>query len=399
MNKNLLCYKKILLYAAENFSPHKQLNVDIKEYSAEEISYAIKKLGEMGLVETQDLTDSGGIDFRINDITANGWKVIDKLKRISDEELFDNYSDLLELVYEKEIINSGNLKSKQPKSNMMRNTIIAGLLVAVVTIFILTPLKDFLFYSPSPNKTNTESISKGIDSLKNNQTKIIQKHSIAVDSNIVIDKLSSYQNDSNLKLVSIGFLETSQETKNTVLDIKVRNVGNKVAFITKAIFTIEKIWQLKPFSEPLGYKSVSYNYDIKLSLNNYPYSIEKNISQEIKSNDVDRFTFTLGNDSLSNQLLWRDLVFFMKIVLIYNEDNHTIGTDNLLFSPGSEFVDSSYFNNKYSLPDDLPPSTEYAKEILVNNQKIFSDLLSIKAVKNNRIKKLINYYKKYYSNN
>lgn len=269
----------------------------------------------------------------------------------------------------------------------------------MVTIFILTPLKDFLFYSPSPNKTNTESISKGIDSLKNNQTKIIQKHSIAVDSNIVIDKLSSYQNDSNLKLVSIGFLETSQETKNTVLDIKVRNVCNKVAFITKAIFTIEKIWQLKPFSEPLGYKSVSYNYDIKLSLNNYPYSIEKNISQEIKSNDVDRFTFTLGNDSLSNQLLWRDLVFFMKIVLIYNEDNHTIGTDNLLFSPGSEFVDSSYFNNKYSLPDDLPPSTEYAKEILVNNQKIFSDLLSIKAVKNNKIKKLINYYKKYYPNN
>ena len=182
--------------------------------------------------------------------------------------------------------------------------------------------------------------------------------------------------------------------KNTILDFKIRNVGNKVAFIHKAIFNVKKIWQLKPFSEPLGPVKVSYNYDIRLYLDRYPYTFEKSISQEVNANNVDRFTFTLGNDTLSYQLQYRDLIFEMKIVLVYNEDNRKIETTNLLFSPGTGSIDSSYFLSKYVLPNGISSSSKYAKVILSNNEKVFSDISYIKAKRNSRVNELINYYKK-----
>lgn len=98
MNDKLILYKNVMLFAAENFSPSKDIIVNISGYNDEDISYAIKKLSELGFVKAIDLTDSSGIEFRIVDITSSGWELIDKLKTISDKELVNNYKSLNSIV-------------------------------------------------------------------------------------------------------------------------------------------------------------------------------------------------------------------------------------------------------------------------------------------------------------
>src|SRR3989339_1063806 len=119
-------------------------------------------------------------------------------------------------------------------------------------IGILAIILSIVFYF----KPNSPSFY--VDAPINNSTTSLKFDSLSI---------TEVKSESNLKLVDISFIDSSQKTKQTVLDIKLRNIGDKVAFLTKAVLRVKKIWQLNPyFSIPLSYKSVTYNYDINLIL-------------------------------------------------------------------------------------------------------------------------------------
>lgn len=178
MHEKIILYKKILIYAGENFSPQKDLIFKLNGYSEEEISYGIKKLDEIGLVIALDLSDTCGIEFRINDITSNGWEVINKLKNISDTDLINNYDDLLDVLYSKRINTDKDFNLSQsftPVQPDRTNTIISKIknhrILSIIIVFGIiiiglgqvtdsfTKIENFLFPKSSLIKQDDEFLS------------------------------------------------------------------------------------------------------------------------------------------------------------------------------------------------------------------------------------------------
>jgi hypothetical protein len=109
-----------------------------------------------------------------------------------------------------------------------------------------------------------------------------------------------------------------------VLDIKLRNASNQVAFIKSATLTIQRIWQLSPVYHTGALILPSANYDLDISVKEVPYSVTTSISQAIPSNDVDRFTLTLSCPP--------HCVFLSQLTLIYDSDNKELSSGNLIFA-------------------------------------------------------------------
>ena len=135
--------------------------------------------------------------------------------------------------------------------------------------------------------------------------------------------------DSLLQLVDIGFIETGQFPQ---IDIKIRNIGGKVAFLKRVDFEIKRVWILQPVFHPLAVP-ISWNYDIALPTRKSSSPIPKSISQSVAPNEVDRFTFTLGNDNNSGYP--ESYIFQIVLRIIYDEDNKFIVTQDILFFSGS----------------------------------------------------------------
>jgi hypothetical protein len=175
-----------------------------------------------------------------------------------------------------------------------------------------------------------------------------------------------------LQLVDISFIESDEFPK---LDIKIRNTGEKVAFLKQANFKVRKIWRLRPLILPNAVK-VSWNYNVMLPISGTPYSISKSISQSIEPNAVDRFTFTLGNDA---QTGLEEYVFLMTVELIYDEDDKSLTSPNLLFAArGACEILSAY-----------SPGGDFAKNITIQNKRLVTEINRIDGIKSKRLKELI----------
>ncbi|MEH1820831.1 MAG: hypothetical protein V7L31_17430 [Nostoc sp.] len=184
-------------------------------------------------------------------------------------------------------------------------------------------------------------------------------------------------NDSLIKIVDIS-LEGS--VNSCVIDLKVRNIGNQVAFLKNAKFLFHNAWVLKSWvlprleiNEQLAYapapamemqrsrtvpSSCDYqislpsdiNFNVTLPLNfvteNYlniqpeiVHTENFKISQCVSCNDVDRFTFTLflpkneqqiSSNEQASYLIRISYIYNFKLELIYDEDNKSIQSSDLI---------------------------------------------------------------------
>src|SRR5882762_8752993 len=90
-----------------------------------------------------------------------------------------------------------------------------------------------------------------------------------------------------------------------VLEVKVRNVGDRVAFLKKAVLNVTDVFNLDdPYFYQETHVNVSWNYDVRLKLTDAPYSKVISLSQSVQANDVHRFTFTLGHGPKNGASLW-----------------------------------------------------------------------------------------------
>ncbi len=112
--------------------------------------------------------------------------------------------------------------------------------------------------------------------------------------------------DAKLELADTSI--TEQPDDFPLLDIKLRNVGDKIAFLKKAVFHVTDVYNLEdPFFYVETHIDPSWNYNIELPLNNHPYTKEVELSQAIGANDIDRFTFSLGHGlKPDNRSIWRN---------------------------------------------------------------------------------------------
>ncbi len=193
--------------------------------------------------------------------------------------------------------------------------VFSGVGVAIVTTII-----GFLIKKQKPEPNNS------IQNSRIQNSTVLQNSSI---ENLHIKNEPRKKGPSLLKIVDISLHE--QKDKYPYIEIKLRNVGDSVAFIKKVIFDIKdvgafmKVRDDRPCAVP-----ISWNYDIKLSSEAGEYSYE--ISQVVPPDDVDRFTFTLAHSAGPLNAIFK---IFLKI--IYDEDDKEITTEPILINIPSSY--------------------------------------------------------------
>lgn len=138
-------------------------------------------------------------------------------------------------------------------------------------------------------------------------------------------KQGSSKAKNRLSIVDARFSSTSKEFP--VLDIKLRNTG-EVAYIKRAVIKVKSIQEIESPDCPMAVPA-SWNYDVKLPTTGAPLTVEVDMSQSIRPQDVDRFTLTLGNDGPPGTSFY---AFRASLDLIFDEDNKLISIKDIAFA-------------------------------------------------------------------
>jgi transcriptional regulator with XRE-family HTH domain len=200
--------------------------------------------------------------------------------------------------------------------------------------------------------------------------------------------------DSPVKIVDISFVEIKkclEQYKNCKIDVKLRNTGEKVAYIKQADFDIKNIWYLNKKAKSIPVSSVisTQEYDINIDIiDRVPYSLSKKISQAVKPNDVDRFTFSLGRELG----FLDDTIIKLVIKLIYDEDDKkSISKD--LYCDFLEEPISHYFGF-FSMPEtreSLDKINDYKKQTIIDfhyNKRCLDQINQMDGIKSNKLERL-----------
>lgn len=168
-----------------------------------------------------------------------------------------------------------------------------------------------------------------------------------------VNNYNSYdKKEAEIKIIDIEIDEKSN--KFPVLDIKLRNTGDEVAFLKKINFNVTDYFEMiNPQITNYNRVESSHTYDVLLSgseRKSYP------ISQSLSPNGVDRFKIILAN-TFGDPIM--PAIYRFNISIIYNENNRSIeseemiipipSTEDWLGSYVSDFSKENAKNNYFSL--------------------------------------------------
>lgn len=136
--------------------------------------------------------------------------------------------------------------------------------------------------------------------------------------------------DAVIELVEVRVVDDDKLPK---VEFKVRNVGNRVAFMKEAIFYVFESRSI-PFC-PLPYAvPVSHVYDVELPAEppSKPHTVSVAIAQAVSPNGVDRFQFRVGTAGLGDRNMgWT--IYQFKVELLYNADKRVLSDNILMMVP------------------------------------------------------------------
>lgn len=199
--------------------------------------------------------------------------------------------------------------------------------------------------------------------------------------------LTSVPEDSDIRLVDVSVIP---EGNLPALDIKVRNVGDQIALLKRAIIHVYdyEIFSIFGCSTSLEPTKLAFTAEYEVDLrSNETTAI--NLSQSVPPNDVDRFKIVLGT-SPTHDGSW--ILYRLGIELIYNEDNQTVTSIPIIVTtPNNDSTRSARYLyglgvTEKEIAEDLyswnphflaEPNVESVKECFLKNlqtaQRIFRD--------------------------
>ncbi|HMA35007.1 MAG TPA: CHAT domain-containing protein [Chloroflexia bacterium] len=176
-----------------------------------------------------------------------------------------------------------------------------------------------------------------------------------------------------LRLVDISIDESDERC---ILDIKLRNVGNEVVFLKRAGFKILKIGRLEePRHINFSPAPSSAQYDVELGEEREGTTIPHNISQSIRPNDVDRFTFSIVNTTW--EMVWPAL-YYINLLLVYNEDDQVLESRPMVLAIPSKWKPAGSYS-----------SGGYVKSIVRRNLEILQEFSSLEGIMSTKIDGLV----------
>lgn len=179
---------------------------------------------------------------------------------------------------------------------------------------------------------------------------------------------SKSNKDSKLELVDVVLGD--DEYYFCTIDIKIRNIGERVAFLKQAVININQKDVLEDPSEPkYAVIPITCNYDFLLSLDKDQKKLEKKISHKIKPNDVERISFTIISKELGPE---KSGLFQLSLDLLYDGDNKFINIPSLLIglSDSKQWEENSEYNKN--------------PKIVAKNQKILEKYNKLNGLKNSQ---------------
>jgi len=175
-----------------------------------------------------------------------------------------------------------------------------------------------------------------------------------------------------VKIVDLSIRDDQMST--TIFDIKVRNIGDMPAFIKKAEFQVNKIWEIDR-NYLLSPVPVTQTYDAELPNKEIPYKTSINSSQNIDGKDVDRFHIKVGCKDLSLAILLYEVI----VRLIYNESNEITECKSVIFILRQPYK----HDGAMSFPED------FMWDINQYNKSILEEVVSRNAIISKGVSKLI----------
>jgi hypothetical protein len=123
--------------------------------------------------------------------------------------------------------------------------------------------------------------------------------------------------------------ERFNDDEPTVIDVVLKNTGGQVGFVKEAVVNVDRIWKLTANHKTITTLLPSERYFVRLSVSQpTPYTVRKQLNQDIRSGEPDRFFLELRTDAPTNVLT--DYVFLLRVNLITDEGK-AIDTGPYLF--------------------------------------------------------------------
>jgi len=144
------------------------------------------------------------------------------------------------------------------------------------------------------------------------------------DGNILqITNLTEEKQQSNIKIVDISL----NEDKEFIVDIKLRNIGDQVAYIKEISFDILDYYNMiNPQMTHYRLVESSHTYDVVLGKEKQQVF---NVSQSIGANEVDRFQVKLASSIAETRMV---TIYYLTLSIIYDEDNKVVKSEKYLWA-------------------------------------------------------------------
>lgn len=166
---------------------------------------------------------------------------------------------------------------------------------------------------------------------------------------------------SRIKIVDISL----DEDEDFIVDIKLRNIGDEVAFLKKVVFDIHDCYSMKN-PQITHYQLVEPSCTYDLVLDDRKQQVF-NISQSIGANEADRFQIKIASSIAEARMA---AIYFLSLSFIYDEDNKIERSSKFLWAVPSTQEWAGYYMSDLDLEI---AKKNYLKLVHMNQYKAIKD--------------------------
>jgi hypothetical protein len=233
-----------------------------------------------------------------------------------------------------------------------------AIIIAAVITAVATNIKKRIDSNTKPNFISVHDVkgnntiigNKNIVGAYNNGTEAtiipasisindISGNQSIVGNNNEVKYYMPSKDDSSVQIVDVEFIA---DKDGNYIDIKLRNIGDRIAFIKKIIFTMDEVFPIR-IPQRVHYMLVPSTATYNVVLNEKKQQ-SFSLSQSVEANDVDRFRIKVASSIAETRSV---TIYYFSFALLYDENNKTTDSQKYIacFPSTSEWAacTSSHF--------------------------------------------------------